>query len=375
MRASAPDQGADLVLEHRAFVLRLCQVLLRHADDSEDAAQQVLLNAYRALAGGLRPLNVRAWLAQIARNECRSRGRTAAARAEVSLPEALPNDGLDPSDLVAQREVLARLRQEFANLPERQRQALLLRELRGLSYGELAEVMHETQPAAESLLQRARRRLAERLDDARRPLVGIAIAFDSMRDALVRLAAGPTATETTAAGAAAVIAAKVAAVGIVAVGVGVTTGDVGRPSHAVPEPGAQIASPPSDARSTSPLVPRPSGAASSGARDRRRDGDDSPGEKSGGGSGRNGASPGRTDDASSDAGSSSSGSSGSDSGGSGSSGPDLSGSGSSGSGSDSPSSGPGTSSSGSGSSGSGSDASSGEGGSGTSGSGTSGSGD
>jgi RNA polymerase sigma factor (sigma-70 family) len=223
--AGPADADVELLLEYRSFVLRLCRILLRGDDGAEDAAQQVFVNAYHAIGDGVRPADMRAWLAQIARNECRSHMRRAAGRNETSLPETLPAPELDPADVAAEHALVARLRRELANLPARQREAVLLREFRGLSYGELAAVMDETGPAVESLLHRARRRLASRLEDARRPFVGAALALDWVRNAVARIVPGPAATEAVTAGGTAAVVAKLAAAGVVAVGVGAATAD------------------------------------------------------------------------------------------------------------------------------------------------------
>jgi len=230
--AGREERTGEFLLEHRAFVLRLCHIFLRDPQEAEDAAQQAFLHAYRALGEGVRPFNAKAWLAQIARNECRSRARRAAAHPEAPLSAGLAADIPDPVDLAAQHAFVARLGQELAELPERQREAMLLREFRGLSYSELAAAMDETGPAVESLLYRARRRLAERLDRSRRPLAGVALAVEPVRKVFARLLPGPGASEAaTAAGTVAVVA-KLTAAGVVAVGVGLATGDEPRVSHA-----------------------------------------------------------------------------------------------------------------------------------------------
>jgi len=226
VRSEVARRQSDFLLEHREFVARLCRILLRDAEESEDASQQVFLNAYQALGEGVTPLNARAWLAQIARNECRSRVRRVAAHPEAPLRETLPNGDLDPAEAAEQRALIARLRRELAALPERQREALLLREFRGLSYEELAAAMDETGPAVESLLQRARRRLVSRLEEARRPFVSATLVVDWIRNAVSRLSPGPAATEAVATGGAAAVVAKLAAAGVVAVGVGVAGDDV-----------------------------------------------------------------------------------------------------------------------------------------------------
>jgi RNA polymerase sigma-70 factor (ECF subfamily) len=221
------DFGGELFREHGALVLRVCQLFLRDPQEAEDAAQQVFLNAHRSLEPGVRPLDARKWLVQIARNECRSRLRRAAVHQESPLPEELAADEPEPAELAAQHALVERLRQELAELPERQREALVMREFRGLSYDELAAELEVSGPAIESLLQRARRRLVQRLEAARRPLITALLAFESVRKAFARLLPGPgPATEAVTAGGAAAVVAKIAATSAVVVTVGAASGDV-----------------------------------------------------------------------------------------------------------------------------------------------------
>jgi RNA polymerase sigma factor (sigma-70 family) len=346
--------------------------MLRDAEEAEDAAQQVFLRAYRALRAGAQPLRTRAWLAEIARNECRARAHLAAGRRETPLTEDIDGRELDATQVLALDALVASLREELADLPDRQREALLLREVRGLSYRELAAVMGATEHAVESLLQRARRRLAERLDAGRQTL-GATLAVEWLRSLLVRLLSSPSTAEV---GTSAVVA-KVAATGAVVAAVGVLASD----SHNRPLAPAAKKPTPTLASKLSPLhtsvaaarATRPSHTVAAersghGRGGERREGrhDDGGGSgdassetresgSSGPGSGElrvssvDNSGPGSASSGSSSSGSGSSGSGSSDSS-SGSSGSSDSSSGSSGSGSGSS----GSSDSGSGSSGSGS---------------------
>ena len=79
-----------------ASILHLCRLILRDPIEAEDAAQQTFLSAYRALLRGTTPREPDAWLAQIARNECRARLRRrelAAVPLEVEAEEARDDSG------------------------------------------------------------------------------------------------------------------------------------------------------------------------------------------------------------------------------------------------------------------------------------------
>jgi RNA polymerase sigma factor (sigma-70 family) len=418
--------------EHAPMVLGLCRYLLRDSQAAEDAAQETFLSAYRSLLRGTRPRDPAAWLATIARNHCRRAWRTTRT---APLDESNTVTVLDPADIVADRAVLSDVTTAIAELPARQREALVLREFCGLSYEQVAAAMRLSGSAVDSLLSRARRRLSERLGYLPRTARGALVVPASLREELSRLipgldSAGAAAGVASGAGGAATLAslgsaplvAKVAATGAAAVALALPVqGTVRVPEtpRAAERPRALAQAPePYDVAPSSAL--RLSGpaasakAASSGRRGSDRSGSGSSGSGSHGsgsgtsGSGSSGSGAGSTapsstagassssgsgsagvgsapsvsasegsrwGSGSSGSGSSGSGSSSADSGssGSGTSGSGTSDSGSSGSGSGSDSGSSGTSGSGSGSGGSGSGSSGSS--SGDSGSGDSGSGD
>lgn len=178
-----PRRPAELLAElfdrQAAMVLGLCRSLLRNAHDAEDAAQQTFLSAYRSLLGGTRPRDPGAWIATIARNECRSRAQRR-MREPLPLAESTNMAPVTPAEAAD----VEALRVALAQLPGQQRQAFVLREFSGLSYDELAAVLGVTVPAVESLLFRARRRLRASL----RSTAAAALSFPAaMRDLVVQL--------------------------------------------------------------------------------------------------------------------------------------------------------------------------------------------
>ena len=140
--------------------------MLGNADDAEDVTQTTFLNAYRALQRGEEVRNLRAWLLAIAHNVCRQRFRTAARRPrEVELdPEAV--EAFVDEDAPSAAEIREAMRQLSFN----QRTVLVLREIEGLSYEEIAQAMGISLSAVETLLFRARRALREQLEAAENDL-------------------------------------------------------------------------------------------------------------------------------------------------------------------------------------------------------------
>jgi len=178
---AAGARVAQLFEQHGAMVYGLCRVVLRDAE-AEDAAQQSFLSAHRALLAGVSPRDEVAWLATIARNECRARLR---ARKQDPLPllDGLVAGAASSHEAAALSEQITELKSALRALPEKQREAVLLRDLYGLRYGEIAAALATSRPAVESLLFRARRELRGRLRPLRDVAAGLTIP-PTLRDAL-----------------------------------------------------------------------------------------------------------------------------------------------------------------------------------------------
>lgn len=139
------------------------QMLSGSRADAEDAMQDVFMRAYGALRNNDRPVALKAWLYRVAHNRCIDQ-----LRRPAPPPEEIFQMSRAPlRDTVEESERRANLRQLVADmreLPEQQRSALLMRELDGLSYNELAAALDVTIPAVKSLLVRARMGLVEAVE-------------------------------------------------------------------------------------------------------------------------------------------------------------------------------------------------------------------
>jgi RNA polymerase sigma-70 factor (ECF subfamily) len=156
----------DVILPHLDAAHRLARWLRRHEDDAEDVVQEAALRAFRyfrTFAGG----NGRAWFLRIVRNTC-IRRRLPVLRActdpfdEERHSQARP-DG-NPETLLLQTDDVRLVNQAMGNLPSRSRELLVLRELEGLSYRELADVMGMPMGTVMSSLSRAREAFRSALD-------------------------------------------------------------------------------------------------------------------------------------------------------------------------------------------------------------------
>jgi RNA polymerase sigma factor (sigma-70 family) len=209
-------ETARLYEEYSRELYRFCLGRLRSPEDAEDAVQNTFIRVHQALQKGVVPHHPTAWLYQIAANVCLSRRDLTRRRAQWQAPpEAEVGEVAAPEiDADAARELMTALSAMPANL----RHAILLREWQGLSYAEIADSMHKTVPAVETLIHRARRHLARALAPVRRALVELPLGLGR----LVSLAhgAGPA---PLAAGAAAL------ALGGAVVGADVGRADTHRP--------------------------------------------------------------------------------------------------------------------------------------------------
>jgi RNA polymerase sigma factor (sigma-70 family) len=136
------------------------QMLSGSRQDAEDALQDVFIRAYGALRASDRPVALRAWLYRVAHNRCVDQLRRPLPPA-ADLFDAMRPPLPDALTEAERREDLRRLIADVRRLPAQQRSVLLMRELEGLSYADLAAALGVSVPAVKSLLVRARMGLVE----------------------------------------------------------------------------------------------------------------------------------------------------------------------------------------------------------------------
>ncbi len=170
-RLAGDERIAELVIrgDHEAFSLiyerysepiyRYCLAILRDPDDARDALQTTMLNAFRSLKDRSEGLAVRPWLYRIAHNTAASLARQ--RRMHSELPEHLSSEQLLPIDDFLQRERVEQVLAHLSRLPERRRGALVMRELLGLPYEEIAIALDGTPGAARQAVLEARVALGE----------------------------------------------------------------------------------------------------------------------------------------------------------------------------------------------------------------------
>ena len=157
----AANELDELYRRHAAEVFRYAYAVLGNRADAEDVTQTTFVNALRALERGEQPRKPSNWLITIAHNLIRQRFRQQQTRPhEVELDRDVPATEAD-DDAPSIDELVRALQR----IPATQRQALVLRELEGRSYAEIGEMLGVSQSALEALIFRARRSLAEELEN------------------------------------------------------------------------------------------------------------------------------------------------------------------------------------------------------------------
>ena len=154
----------NLVLPHLDSAFNLACWLLRNRADGEDVVQEAMLRAYRFF-DRFQGQDARAWLLQIVRNTCYSwlKKRRSFELVTEFDEELHPRPGPTPETVTAQKQEQCRVKQALELLPARFREILLLRELEGCSYKEIADMVGIPTGTVMSTLFRARERLQRSL--------------------------------------------------------------------------------------------------------------------------------------------------------------------------------------------------------------------
>lgn len=149
-----------------ARVYRLAFRLLGDAGDAEDVAQEAYVRAWRHIGGLRRPEVVLAWLCRIARNLAGDRRRGRPRELALGLEElerTMDEREQALDERLAGTQLANAVRAAVESLPDKHRVLLLLREVDGMSYEDIAQVLDLPVGTVESRLHRARKALARRL--------------------------------------------------------------------------------------------------------------------------------------------------------------------------------------------------------------------
>ncbi|HNP74727.1 MAG TPA: sigma-70 family RNA polymerase sigma factor [Kouleothrix sp.] len=160
-----------LVRTYEGRVYNVCYRMLGDPDSAADAAQDAFLSAFRNLRG-FRGGSFRSWMLRIATNTCYDLLRSRKRRPTVSLdleteesddaaPLQIADTAESPTEFALRRELAAAIQQGLAELPDEQRIILILSDIEGLAYEEIAQITNTNLGTVKSRLSRGRARLRD----------------------------------------------------------------------------------------------------------------------------------------------------------------------------------------------------------------------
>lgn len=157
------DAFGDLVQRHQAPLVRYLMHMVSNPADAEDVAQEALIRAYKALKDFRGQSAFKTWLYQIATNAARTHLDKRRQRREDQAADGEREDLEVGSGEQVERRIVAhdQLRRALAQLPDEWREAVLLRDIEGLEYREIAAALQIPIGTVESRIFRGRQRLKQ----------------------------------------------------------------------------------------------------------------------------------------------------------------------------------------------------------------------
>lgn len=178
LRAGDEDAYDRLVNEYSGGIYSMLLRLTENAEDAGDLTQETFMNAFRSIKKFRGESSIRTWLYRIAINRSRNRFRWWKSRRRSKtvsidsirtdedrpLHETLAGDTPDPESEAITAERMYRLREMLLTLPDIFREAVILRDIEGLTYEEIAEVLEISIGTVKSRIARGRAELAKKLE-------------------------------------------------------------------------------------------------------------------------------------------------------------------------------------------------------------------
>lgn len=169
---------AWIVKRHEDYVHNSVIYMTGDDREAEDITQEVFLKVYRGIKNFRHEAELRTWLYRIAVNTVRSGWRKQKRRPSCDSlqnrpPVDLPPgpDGQNPVHKIVQQETIREVKKAIAELKQEWREVIVLRDIEGLTYAEVAEVLHVPEGTVKSRLARGREALRGRLNDVMREQV------------------------------------------------------------------------------------------------------------------------------------------------------------------------------------------------------------
>ena len=164
----------DILKTHQQRVRNICFMFLKNNEDAEDAAQETFIEIFHSLASFRDESGLSTWIHRIAVNKSLDMIRKMKRKkrwGELKRAAGFENDAFDPEDKTAlrpdeemeQAERARLLEAAIKKLPDNQKSALVLSQIEGVSYQEIADMMGTSLSAVESLIFRAKKNIRKRL--------------------------------------------------------------------------------------------------------------------------------------------------------------------------------------------------------------------
>ena len=179
LRCQADDAEAfdEIVARYKDGVYNYVWRMVSNRDDAEDLAQEAFVRAFRAIKTFRREANLRTWLYRIATNLCVDKYRRAGLERQLLVPMEqklkdgdgepvaidLPDSTFDPQQVYERTELQAEIHRCLLRLPDKLRSAILLFDMEGMSYEEIAETVACPVGTVKSRIFNARVQLREML--------------------------------------------------------------------------------------------------------------------------------------------------------------------------------------------------------------------
>jgi len=151
-----PATFEPLMRRHERMVLATALRLLGDLEDAKDASQEVFLKLYRHLGKQEAGANLAGWLYRVTVNTCHDMRRRAKGEALSAEVERAADPAFDPHQDAAHAERRAALEMSLRVLSEKERAALVLRDLEGLSTAEVAAILGSKEATVRSQIAKAR---------------------------------------------------------------------------------------------------------------------------------------------------------------------------------------------------------------------------
>jgi RNA polymerase sigma-70 factor, ECF subfamily len=170
-REGDPVAFGMIYQRHERAVYRFAYHMLGDPDEADDIKQDTFVKAFRTIPGFRGDCSLLTWLLKVTGNLCRDKRKSQARRGETAiLPELeatlcdTSERGSDPARQAERRFMRSAVHRVLGGLPEAQRELIVLRDLEGLSYQEIADVLGCSVASVKLRLFRARRSFKDRME-------------------------------------------------------------------------------------------------------------------------------------------------------------------------------------------------------------------